>query len=154
MKIVRILIIIFILSISILPDAFTVEVKRTGQIMSYKGKVEIITSKGRKIKAKKGRVLNEGDIIKTKGRAWVELELDGVESVSVMMESNSSVKIDELVLGQEKGMQKTKLDLLIGKMTARVQDIKHNKSIFEVRTPTSIVSTRGGVVDVTVEKIQ
>ena len=155
MKTVR-LVVIFFMVVGLISSAFGEEVKRTGKIVDIRGRVEVEHGGGDWVPAQVGMILNEGDILKTAAKAWAFLTLDGGETatVEVEVEENSRLLLSELILNEEKGIQKTLLDLAIGKILITAQKMHSEGSKFEVKTPTSIVGVRGTTFAVEVEALE
>ncbi len=133
--------------------AFAEEVKRIVKIASMTGDVNVkLYGEGDWAPAKKGMILNEGDMIRTKSDSWVLLILNGEgQTANVEVEENSKLLLSQLVMQKEKGTQQTLLDLAIGEILIKAEKLDTPESKFEVKTPTSIVGVRGTRFSVRVE---
>ena len=152
MKAIR-MIIVIVAVISLVSGAFAEEVMRTGRIADLKGRVEVTPAGGRRVRAKIGMVLNEGDFVKTHSKSWARLNLNGVETSIVEVEPNTQVVLSELTVDESRGSQKTMLDLAMGKVLCTAQKLHTEGSSFNIKTPTSVVGVRGTTFAVEVEGI-
>ena len=137
--------------------AFTEEVKRVAKIISITGDVNVKLYGEETVwmPAKKGMILNEGDMIRTKSDSWALLSLNGEgQTANVEVEQNSKLLLSELVMEEEKGIQRTLLDLAIGEILIKAEKLDTPESKFEVKTPTSIVGVRGTRFSVRVEALE
>ncbi len=150
MKMLKLLL-IFCLVLGMTSVSFAVEAKRTGKIIELDGTAEVLPVGGGSVPARIGMILNEGDTLKTAKGCWAVLSLEGTEKATVEVEENTQLLLSELMEDVDKGMQKTLLDLAIGKILIRAQKLQHEKSKFEIKTPTSVVGVRGTTFEVEVE---
>ena len=153
MKTVRTLVVLFVV-IGLVSPAFGEEMKRTGKIVDVEGRVEVEYGGGDWGPAQTGMILKEGDAIRTASNACAFLTLSGIETATVEVQENSRLLLSELALDEEKGTQKTLLDLAVGKILVTAQKIHSEESKFEVKTPTSIVGVRGTTFAVEVEALE
>ena len=135
--------------------ASAAETKRTATISEIQGSVEVKNTQGKWSTAKTGMVLNQGDEVRTKGKSYAILDLDGnAKTAKVEMKENSQLSLAQLMENKAENAQTTMLDLSIGKILIKVQKLATTKSKFEVKTPTSIVGVRGTTFSVAVEAIE
>ncbi|MBU0896123.1 MAG: FecR domain-containing protein, partial [Candidatus Omnitrophica bacterium] len=130
------------------------DVKRVSKVIDVSGKV-IVKPSGEKgwIPVQKGMIISEGDILKTKVNSWALLNLNGSgETATVEVEENSQLAFTELTK-DDQGVEKTFLDLALGKLLIEAKKLESEKSKFEVKTPTSIVGVRGTTFAIEVEAI-
>ncbi|MBL7155777.1 MAG: FecR domain-containing protein [Candidatus Omnitrophica bacterium] len=146
---------IAILAISLATFSFAIE-KRVGKIVTLKGAAEVKTpDKDAWSSAKVGMVLNEGDIIKTKGGAKAILNLNGMgQTATVEVGENAQLMLSRLVVDKKTGTEKTLLDLAMGEILIKAQKVHTPESQFEVKTPTSVVGVRGTKFAVKVEAVE
>jgi len=132
---------IFVVAGVIAEDKIPLEVR----IKSMKGDVDIRLPGGIEWKrAAQGMVLKEGTQLSTGYGAEAELQL--ADSSIVNIYQLTQVGIDKFF--RERAKVKTKINLKIGKIKAKVQRIEDELSDFDVVTPTSVVSARGTVTRV------
>ena len=95
-------------------------------------------------------------ILETKDKSWAIIEIQGRsgKSAEVEIQANSQLLISELVMDASKGTEKTLLDLSVGKILIKAEELHDKDSKFEVQTPTSIVGVRGTTFAVEVEPIE
>ncbi|MBN1871719.1 MAG: FecR domain-containing protein [Candidatus Omnitrophica bacterium] len=133
------------------------ENKRSGKIVSFEGKVDM-QQEGKKdwIPVEKGMILNENDILRTKGNSTAVIDVSGVsgEEITLEVEELSQFMIVELVKDEKKKTHKTLIDLAIGKVLIKAKEMRSKESEFEVKTPTSVVGIRGTTFSVEVEAIE
>ena len=155
MKVLR-LICIAALIVSVASFSYAEEVKRTGKIMSVMGDVEIkLSSEDTWTRAEEGKVISEGDMLKTGNDSWVILNLNGSgETATVEVEPNSELMLAELIADKEMETENTLLDLAAGEIIIKAQKLHTPESRFEVKTPTSIVGVRGTKFSVKVEAVE
>lgn len=105
------------------------------------------------ISASKDMKLSEGDTIKTGFGANAELKIvsSGIESTMKVRE-RAEVKIHTLHYDKRSGKPKSVLDLATGEVLIKARSA--GPSLFEVKTPTSIVGVRGTVFSVNVVEIK
>jgi len=141
---------------SITSFCFAQEVERIAQVSDLKGSAQVrLTGEQGWIFAEVGMILHQGDILKTEGNSFVILSIDGKEETAIVeIEENSQLMISELVKDEERGSEKTLLDLAIGKILIKAKKIYSPESKFEVKTPTSVVAVRGTVFLVEVEALE
>ena len=136
--------------------AFAEEVKRNAEIIAVRGEVQVkLLEEGKWIPTERKMILGEGDIIKTKSDSWAMLKVDKTgDTATVELEENSQLLLAELVKDEEKGTQRTLLDLAIGEILIRAKKLHTPESKFEVKTPTSVVGVRGTKFSVRVEALE
>ena len=144
---------ICVMVIALASSCFAEIQTRSGKILEMKGKVNVAQIGGETVPAKVGMALHEGDILETKGDAWALIELEGIEKSTVEIDQNSQLLLSKLELDTEEGSQNTMLDVAIGKILIKVAKLRHEKSKFEVKTPTSVVGVRGTEFAVEVEAL-
>lgn len=128
------LILVVVVSVALL--GFAEEVKRTAKVSYVEGMAEV-RSLGEKEwnPVKVGIILNEKDIVRTSTGSWLLINLNGDEkTATVEVSEGSQLMIAELVKDEEKGTQKTLLDLAIGEILIKAQKIDSAESKFEVKT--------------------
>lgn len=130
------------------------ETTRTGKVLDMNGKVEVSLANGDIVPAEIGMALNEGDAIKTKADSFVLVKLEGPETATVELNENSELLLTELAIDEDKGTQKTLLDLALGKILIKAETLHNENSKFEVKTPTSVVGVRGTTFAVEVESVE
>ncbi|MBP7088104.1 MAG: FecR domain-containing protein [Candidatus Omnitrophica bacterium] len=154
MRIAKVITSLLIIQIFALPS-FCEEVKRSAKIIYCKGKVEVRPAGKDFVPAKKGMILNEGDIIKTNLKSSATLNLNGKgETATVEIKEGSQLMLAELIQDKEKQTQNTLLDLAIGKVLIKAKELHDENSKFEVKTPTSVVGVRGTTFAVEVEALK
>ena len=147
--------IVLMLIIGLSLPAFCAETLRTAQIADMEGNVSVKRADGAMEKGEIGMVLNQGDLIKTRRDSYALIKFkDFKESATVEMEENSELLMVEMVMDKEEGIQKTFLDLSIGKVLVKADKLHKKGSRFEVKTPTSVVGVRGTTFAVEVEAIE
>ncbi len=152
MKIIKLILVGFIL----LPYTVVAQGNiRYATIKAIRGNVQVrgIDSKKWEV-ATVGKVLKEGDVIKTGTDGWALLAIDDGKTAEVEVSANSQLLLSELKGKVSNNTQKTLLDLAIGKILIKVQKLHRKESKFEVKTPTSIVGVRGTVFAVEVESLE
>ena len=146
-----------ILLLSFTSSGIAQEGMRFAEIIGFEGTVEI-QREGEKywVPAEKGMVLNEGDLLRTKGGSTATVDVTGItgEEITLEVQESSQIMIAELIREQKKKSHKTLIDLAIGKVLIRAKELKSEESEFEIKTPTSIVGIRGTTFDVEVEAIE
>jgi len=146
-----------ILILSFTSSGKTQEGIRFAEITDFEGTVEM-QREGEKywVPAEKGMVLNEGDLLRTKGGSTATVDVTGItgEEITLEVQESSQIMIAELIREQEKKLHKTLIDLAIGKVLIRAKELKSEESEFEIKTPTSIIGIRGTTFDVEVEAIE
>ena len=155
MKVLKLLVIVgLIAGIGICASAQ--EVVRNATIIEVVGKAGVRTTTSKTWEAAEpGKVLSEGDVVRTQGDSLVVLQLDeGGERATVDMSENTQLGILELSKNQEKKSTKTLLDLAVGKILIQVDKLRKEKSKFEIKTPTSIVGVRGTTFAVEVQNLE
>ncbi|MBU0694475.1 MAG: FecR domain-containing protein [Candidatus Omnitrophica bacterium] len=153
MKALKIICILFLI-VNFVSWGFAEDVKRVSKVIDVSGKV-IVKPSGEKgwIPVQKGMIISEGDILKTKVNSWALLNLNGSgETATVEVEENSQLAFTELTK-DDQGVEKTFLDLALGKLLIEAKKLESEKSKFEVKTPTSIVGVRGTTFAIEVEAI-
>ncbi|MBU2436251.1 MAG: FecR domain-containing protein [Candidatus Omnitrophica bacterium] len=153
MKALKIICILFLI-VNFVSWGFTEDVKRVSKVIEVTGKV-LVKPSGEKrwISVQKGTIISEGDILKTQVNSWALLNLNGSgETATVEVEENSQLAFTELIK-DEQGVEKTFLDLFLGKLLIEAKKLESEKSKFEVKTPTSIVGVRGTTFAIEVEAI-
>jgi hypothetical protein len=113
-------------------------------VSDLKGEVEIHSPRGEAVAAQRGTVLSaESKIDTAKGSILLDLE-DGSQ---VLVKSNSHVVLK--AANQGKGYW---FELLLGKITAKVQKRLGNAPSFRMGTPTAVITVRGTRFAVDVDK--
>ena len=149
------LVVIFTLTCGILSLGAAEERKRIAAVVDTNGKVEVRNQQGEWIAAKKGMVLQEGDVIRTNANSFAVLNVDGLaETATVEVKEKSQLKLIELIENKEKDTQNTFLDLALGEILIKAKKLHSEKSSFEVKTPTSVVGVRGTTFSIAVEAIE
>lgn len=88
--------------------------------------------------AKPGMILSEGDAIKTEKKAFAQLTIEGVGSLS--LSDKAELVVDKLKI--RKQIIDSELNLKIGTLKGKLEKLKSGSS-FKVRTPTSVAAVRG-----------
>ncbi len=137
-----IFIIICILSLSVLLNAESINVK----IINIEGGVTIQKANGNKISAAKGSIVSTGDIITTAQRSICDLEFSDntysrIGELSELKISEAESKEKHTLFGIKKD-KKIKLDLAKGAFLSKMKKLG-NKEVFEVKTPVAVVGVRG-----------
>src|SRR6266436_2568687 len=115
-------------------------------VAEWKGEVALHSAQGDAMNAQRGTVLTaESKIDTTKGSVLLDLQ-DGSQ---VLVKSNSHVVIK--APNQDKGYW---LELLLGKINAKVQKRLGNSPSFRMGTPTAVITVRGTRFSVEVNKKQ
>ncbi len=113
----------------------------SGIMMIIKGDVQVVT-KGKAEKAKAGRKVLEGDIIKTAvdGRAKIVMSDKNILNIS----PSSSVEISTYKNDPSTNSRKVELKVDYGKVRASVeQKYDSEKNTFLIKTPTAVAGVRG-----------
>lgn len=135
--------------------SFAQETKRTATISEIEGVVEARIAKARWTPAQVGMVLNQGDVLRTKGNSLAVLDIDGeAKSASVEVKENSEVMLATLLEDKGAATKTTLLNLSLGKLLINAKELDSEKSKFEVKTPTSIIAVRGTNFSVSVESLE
>ncbi len=155
MKILRLSLITGLI-ISLFTIAIASQVKRTASISDIKGNVEVQMSiDSRWVEAKKGMVLNEGSVLRTRTASWVLLNVDGNgETATVELKENGQLRMAQLLEDKTSLTQTTLLDLALGEVLIKAKKLHSEKSKFEVKTPTSIVAVRGTTFSIAVKSVE
>jgi len=128
------------------PEGFAV-------ITSIQGTAEVKAGKKEWTAAKPGMLVNQGETIRTKAGAWVQLDFyEGKKKriASVEIKQNSQLRIAQL-----KPRQGILLDLALGEALVNAEKLNSGKAKFEVKTPTSFVEVVGKAeFSVAVEKLE
>jgi hypothetical protein len=128
---------------------------RIANISALKGTAEVKTANGVWSPAKEGTVLNQNDSIRTGKGSLAILNLDGNgQTATLEVKEKTELQLTEMLANQQKGTQKTLLDLSLGNILIKAKKLHSDKSSFEIRTPTSVVAVRGTTFAVTVEAIE
>lgn len=151
MKALKIICILFLI-VNFVSWGFAEDVKRVSKVIDVSGKVLVKPSGEKKwVPVQKGMIISEGDILKTQVNSWALLNLNGSgETATVEVEENSQLSFTELTK-DDQGVEKTFLDLALGKLLIEAKKLESEKSKFEVKTPTSIVGVRGTTFAIEVE---
>ena len=130
------------------------EVKRTATIQDITGEAQVkLTSESAWMPAAAGMTLTEGDTIKTGKGAWILLKLQGDVTATVEIDEESQMLLREFTEDKELGTQKTLLDLALGEIMIRAEELSP-ESKFEVKTPSSVAGVRGTKFAVKVEAVE
>lgn len=109
-------------------------------VYDLEGEVSVQRPGGNWEPASKGAPLNEGDSLRTGGRAWSELLFKDGSYVKV--EAGSEVSMEKLLAGKEERV--LSFSFLRGKalwMASKLKKIAASK--FSIRTPTAVCAVRG-----------
>ncbi len=137
-----------------LPYSYATQMMREVEIIDVIGSAEVYLYEGGSLPAEVGMILSEGDMIETKTDSWLLLKLDGLDVSMVEMEENTTMLLSELIIDRENSVQKTMLDVAIGRILISAEKIQDEHSNFRVKTPTSVVGVRGTTFAVEVEGIE
>ncbi|MHB0994910.1 MAG: FecR family protein [Elusimicrobiales bacterium] len=109
-------------------------------IYDLEGEVSVQRPGGAAEKGRKGLALNEGDSLRTGGKAWCELLFK--DGSYVKLDADSEVSIEKLLAGKEE--RALSFSFLRGKalwMAAKLKKIISSK--FSIRTPNAVCAVRG-----------
>ena len=113
---------------------------REAKIQALNGDVHVKRAKSDSwIKATKGMTLKEGDVVRTKSKSKVVLELD--DKSVIQLTSLSQLTIDKMTRSL-KGKD-TGVDMKVGKGWNKVKKQKKQRDKFNVGTPTAVAGVRG-----------
>jgi len=147
---------VLVLVLSVAGFALAAEVMRNAKIVILEGQAEVKKpGEAKWVPARVGMILTKGDILRTKDDSWVFLNLNGNGQTAVVeVDANSRLTLSELVMDEEKGTQRTLLDLAMGEVLIKAKKLHAQESRFEVKTPTSVVGVRGTRFSVKVEAFE
>ena len=152
MKRLCLVVIVLLLGISLVCAA---QNQRIASIVKVRGTVEVKTASGVWSPAKEGMALDQNDSIRTGKESLAVLNLDGnAQTATLEVKEKTELQLTEMLANQQKGTQKTLLDLSLGNILIKAKKLHSDKSSFEVRTPTSVVAVRGTTFAVTVEAVE
>jgi len=156
MKASKILTGVIVLVVMVATFAFAEVETRSVKVVGIEGKAYVmIAGEGEWIPAETGMMLNEGDLVKTEKESWMLLNVDGMAQVAtVEVKENSQLLLSQLLADKQAGTESTLLDLAVGEILIKAQEVRGEDSKFEVKTPTSIVGVRGTSFAVKVEAIE
>ncbi len=119
--------------------------KRTAVLAAVQGSVEVKPAMGEWVPGRARTALAEGDFIKTGKNSWALITIGGpAETATVELRETSNMELKTLTANEKTGMSTTLLDLYAGEVMVKARAADEDKSMFEVKTPTSIVAVQGG----------
>lgn len=112
------------------------------RVQNLHGSAEILEDEARQTKPLKvGDLVMLGDIITTSSASTLILGfLDGSQ---ILLQENSSLKVDHLMLLENTGMLDSQLQLLSGRLETQVSPDKGTARQFKIKTPVTVTSVRG-----------
>jgi len=142
---------ILVMFMLIHPNAYSL-VQRDATIVEVKGDVQYLSANQTDWKtARKNLLLKKNDSIRTVAGASAVLAVDSVaEGSTIKVGPNTQVKIADLALDENTGVESTLLDLAIGNILIDTNPTQGSQ--FKVKTPTAIVGARGTSFKVNVNK--
>lgn len=128
---------------------------RTGQIVNMAGEVDIKRA-GEDFwrKASMGLLLSQYDTIKTHPEGSVDVEFSKKEGqyFKIRLRDESQLSFSKLEQDSKTTVEDILLDLAIGDVLIKTDKL-HKKSMFQVRTPTSMIGVRGTRFEVIYKKV-
>lgn len=88
-------------------------------------------------------ILGEGDGIETAVNGMIEIKFDNGNAIN--LKPNTKISLTKLIFDEKTGEYENLLELSIGKVRARVENLKGGSS-FRVKTPTAICGVRGTIM--------
>lgn len=120
-------------------------VKRTAILRAVSGEVEVKSSADNSewVPATAGLAIAQGYSVRTGSGSSVTIDIyDGAEKITTELGSQSRLSVLEISYGSESGGSSVLFSLEAGKATAKTENMAKGSS-FEIKTPTSIVSSQG-----------
>lgn len=120
--------------------------RRTAVLAEVRGTVEVkpATDKAVWVAGTASTSLEPGDIIRTGKDSAAAIRINGgVESIVAELKSESQLSIIALTADAATGRKSTMLSLKIGEVMVRTKNMNPGSN-FDIATPTSIVTSRGG----------
>ncbi|MFC1570751.1 FecR domain-containing protein [Candidatus Omnitrophota bacterium] len=118
------------------------EEMRKAKVLDMQGNIVLIRGE-EKLPLEVGMEVLQGDVLVTKADSWAFVKIDGIKQARVELKENSQLLFLEMVMDKEKERQNTLLDLAIGRVLVRVEEVPGEDSKFEVKTPTTLIGTMG-----------
>ena len=144
--------IIMVCAVFVATMAMAADMQRSAKILEMEGSVEVKAASGSWAPASLDMALVQGDMIRTKAKSFVLLNVDGMaQTATVEVKQNTLMTLAELIEDRDAQTQSTLLDLALGEVLIKAKKLHSEKSRFEVKTPTSIVGVRGTTFSVAVE---
>jgi hypothetical protein len=131
------------LSLLFATTVFSGDMARKARVVDIEGQVMVKEGGGVFAPAELGTELSQGDLIKTGAGASALLFIDGIETAQVQVYENSQLLMGELLIDRKAKSQSTLLDLAVGKLLVKSKKIHNKSSVFEVKTPTTVVGVMG-----------
>ena len=122
---------------------FSEDMARKARVVDIEGDVMVRERGGVFAPAELGTELSQGDLIKTGAGSAALLFIDGIETAQVQVYENSQLLMGELLIDREAKSQSTLLDLAMGKVLVKSKKILSEDTVFEVKTPTTVVGVMG-----------
>ena len=135
--------VIVVLVLFMLPVAHAEEEPREAIILDMEGAVYLLPKGGERMEAEVGMKIDQRTLLVTKAGSWAYVRIDGLKQARVEVKENSQLLFYEMLMDKEKKNQSTLLDLAIGKILVRVEELESDKPNFEVKTPTTVIGTMG-----------
>jgi len=140
-------------------SAFCGETGCVVTIFELKGAANILRVLGDNdwIPAKIGMCLEEGDIFVTKPGSRSLLQLcwkKEATSILIAVKAESELRFAELMQRQKTGAYKILLDLAIGKILIKARHFDPEKSVFAIKTPSTVIKVHGAIFTVEVEPLE
>ncbi len=123
------------------------------RIIELKGKAEIKGPAAKKFSpAKAGMQLREGDLLFTNKDSMAVVSIkERNTAAKITLYENTQLRMVELSIDKKTGIQKTLLDLGIGKVDIKTSRPRAKKSVFQVKTPTSVLDITEAQLTIEVE---
>ncbi len=123
-----------------------------GKVLSVKGQAEVLKLGSDAWAALAvDAVLSEGDAVKTGAVAEVVIETTGkAKTAELLLRADSEFRFQTLRHNADK--DSALLDLTAGSMVVRADEPGSSNAIFQVKTPTSLMTAQGAVFEVKVSQ--
>lgn len=130
---------------------------RTAELYEISGSVEMKSGdNGGWSAAKIGTTVPVGGSVKTGKDSYATIRIDdGAETIFIELDSDSKLTLVELATGRTTGNKTTLVSLDMGKANVKAKNLSKS-SVFEIKTPTSVLKTQGSdsSFNVQVEKLE
>jgi hypothetical protein len=138
---IKIIFVALIMSVTLFAGKYMTAISvRAASIQSIKGTVEVQRAHTTAwIPATEGMKLNEGDVVRTKSKSKVVIQLD--DGSVTQLTSLSSMTMDKLSRSL-KG-KSTDMNMEVGKSWMKVKKLNPERDKFNVSTPTAVAGVRG-----------
>ena len=148
---------IFILALLLIVAAYLshslVILHRVAVVDVVEGQADVLTGgRGKPVALRTGRLVREGDVVRTGPRSAVELRwVRWVGGMRVRLGENTSFKVKKAIVNQSTKDEESRLWVDRGSIWVRLRKVLRARSKFEVETPTVVAAVRGTTFGVTVE---